>query len=151
MITAGVLVFLIIAGVGGGAWFYVTHVESAETDEQSAAREMAQVRERFKGVQPVFSMSARGPVVNRQPPARAGGNLQAIRVIGWNPDQRHLVHVTIPFWLFRLTPGNINILDGSEGTRTRVSLSKDELEGYGPTLLFDFTDEDGQHALIWSE
>ena len=97
-------------------------------------------------------MGANGPVLNRQrPPKPATGQLRSLQMLGWDRNDAELVRVTIPFWMIRMKPGDINV-SSSEGNRSvRLSLSADDLEGYGPTLLLDHTDDEGYHLVLWTE
>ena len=72
-------------------------------------------------------------------------------MLGWDCNDEELVRVTIPFWMIRMKPGDINVSSGDGNRSVRLSLSADDLEGYGPTLLLDHTDEEGYHLVLWTE
>ena len=50
-----------------------------------------------------------------------------------------------------MKPGNINVASDDQKRSVRLSLSADDLEGYGPTLLLDHTDDEGYHLVLWTE
>ena len=97
-------------------------------------------------------MKEERPVLVREPPnAPRAQALQRLHMIGWDPDREVLAHVTLPFWLVRMKPGNINLSASSAVPNVRVSLTVEELERYGPALVLDHTGDDGAHVLIWTE
>jgi hypothetical protein len=150
-VVAGIVVCTIVLFVGGAVWFFTSAIESSPADAAAADLSIEEVRGRFRGMQPVMAMEEKGPVLVRQPPNTAPArDLKSLHIIGWDPEDQRLAHVTIPYWLVRLKPGDIN-LSTRGGENVRVSLSVDDLERYGPALVMDHTDEDGEHILIWTE
>ena len=133
-------------------WFFTSAFELSPADEATAEARFQELRDRFRTVEPLFAMGPQGPYLNRQPPAkRATGQLRSLEMLGWDCNDSELVRVTIPFWMVRLKPGNINIASDDQTRSVRLSLSADDLEDYGPTLLLDHTDEEGYHLVLWTE
>jgi len=50
-----------------------------------------------------------------------------------------------------MSPGNFNLPSNGRQRNVRLSLNADDIEGYGPTLLLDHTDEEGYHLVLWTE
>ena len=152
LVIVGIAVCAVLLVAGGLVWFFTSALERSPVDEATAEARFQELRDDFPGVTPVFAMGPNGPVLNRQrPPKPATGQLRSLQMLGWDRNDAELVRVTIPFWMIRMKPGDINV-SASEGNRSvRLSLSADDLEGYGPTLLLDHTDEEGYHLVLWTE
>ena len=137
---------------GGLVWFFTSALERSPANEATAEARFQELRDRFSGVTPIFVMGPNGPVLNRKPPpTRATGQLRTMHLLGWDCNDEELVRVTIPFWMIRMKPGDINVSSSEGNRRVRLSLSADDLEGYGPTLLLDHTDEEGYRLVLWTE
>ena len=161
----GVALLLVMVGgalvVGGGYWFYRQVAPQAKTlDQADADREFDAVRARFGGRGPVFEFdeSGRGRTdVRIRPdaePTDAPGAIASIRAMVYNPRERTLLRFSVPFWVVRFAPdGKITIgedgriVEGGAGTPFTV----EELERFGPSLLVDDTDADGEQILVWTE
>ncbi len=152
LVIVGVAVCAVLLFAGGLVWFFTSALERSPADEATAEARFQELRYRFRGVTPVFEMGPNGPFLNRQRPSKAAtGQLRSMEMLGWDRNDAELVRVTIPFWMIRMKPGDINV-SSSEGDRSvRLSLSADDLEAYGPTLLLDHTDEEGYHLVLWTE
>ena len=152
LVVAGVTVFAITLFAGFVVWFFTSALERSPADEATAEARFRELRDRFRGVTPIFEMASNGPVLKRQPPPkRATGRLRSLEMLGWDCNDEELVRVTIPFWMVRMKPGNINVASNDQKRSVRLSLSVDDLEGYGPALLLDHTDEEGYHLMLWTE
>ena len=137
---------------GGLVWFFTSAFEVSPADEATAEARFQELRDHFREVEPIFTMGPNGPVLNRQPPPKpADGQLRRLEILGWDRNDEDLYRVTIPFWIIQMTPGGINVSSGEAKRSVRLSLSADDLEGYGPTLLLDHTDEEGYHLVLWTE
>ena len=152
LVIVGVAVFVVMLFAGVLVWFFTSAFELSPANEATAEASFQELRDRFREVTPIFAMGPNGPVLNRQPPAKkATGRLQSLQMLGWDSNDAELARVTIPFWMVRMKPGNINVSSSDGNRRVRFSLSADDLEGYGPTLLLDHTDEEGYHLVLWTE
>ena len=149
---AGVGVFVLMLFAGVLVWFFTSAFELTPADEATAEASFHELRGRFRDVTPIFAMGSNGPVLSRQLPANRGtGKLRSLEMLGWDRNDAELARVTIPFWMVRMTPGDINVSSGDGNRSVRLSLSADDLEAYGPTLLLDHTDEEGYHLVLWTE
>ena len=152
LVILGVAVCAVVLFAGGLFWFFTSALERSPADQATAEARFQELRDRFRGVTPIFAMGPNGPVLNRKaPPKRAAGQLRSLEMLGWDCNDSELARVTIPFWMVRLKPGGINVASGDQKRRVRLSLSVDDLEGYGPTLLLDHTDDEGYHLVLWTE
>ena len=148
----GVAVCAVLLFAGGLVWFFTSAFELSPADEAAAEARFQELRNHFREVTPIFAIGPHGPVLNRQPPPKpATGQLRSLEMLGWDRNDEDLYRVTIPFWMVRLKPGAINVSSGEDNRSVRLSLSADDLEGYGPTLLLDHTDEEGYHLVLWTE
>ncbi len=152
LVLTGVVVCTAILVAGVGVWFFTSAVESVAVDGSEAARSFADVRARFAGSEPVLVMADSRPQFTRQPPATPPAReLESLRLMAWDPDERQLANVTIPFWLVKLRDGPFSISASTFLPNVRVSIRAAELERYGPALLMDQSDQDGARVLIWTE
>src|SRR5918993_5702722 len=122
-----------IVVVGLAIWFFTSALESVPADEAQAARSFAEVRAKFGNRTPLLEVTDRGPVlVDKTGDRTAAGDIESVRVIAWNADEQKLATVSLPFWILRVTDGPINV-SASSATSTRLTVTADELERYGPT------------------
>jgi hypothetical protein len=152
LVSVGVAIGAGMLLAGGLFWFFTSALERTPADEATAGARFQELRDRFRGVTPIFVMGPHGPALDRKaPPKRATGQLRSLEMLGWDCNDSELVRVTIPFWMVRMKPGGINVASSDQKRSVRLSLSVDDLEGYGPTLLLDHTDEEGYHLVLWTE
>jgi hypothetical protein len=152
LVIVGIAVWPVLLFVGGLVWFFTSALDLSPADEATAEARFQELRDGFRGVTPVFAMGPNGPALTRQrPPTRATGQLRSLQMLGWDRNDAELARVTIPFWMIRMTPGDINVSAGTANRSVRLSISADDLEAYGPTLLLDHTDEEGYHLVLWTE
>jgi hypothetical protein len=80
-----------------------------------------------------------------------------MHVLHWQPDERSLTQLDLPFALLRLKDGPldiirfINVASGSYPMQSVVSIRISEIEQFGPTLLIDQQLEDDHRVLVWTE
>ena len=153
MIIVGVFVLLVILGLGSAVWLFTSTVDIGEADEASAVREFERIRARFAGVQPVIVVEDGEPTVARRPAeGTPRADLSTLRIVAWDPDDRTLARIDIPFWLLRLKSGPIEI-----GTshppfgNGNLGITVEELEQLGATLVLDHEDRDGDRVLAWTQ
>jgi len=152
LVIAGIIVCTVMLFAGVLVWFFTSALERSPADQATADARFQELRGRFRGVTPLFEMGPNGPVLKRQPPPKpATGRLRSLEMLGWDGNDEELARVTIPFWMIRMKPGNINVSSNDQERSVRLSLSADDLEDYGPTLLLDHTDEEGYHLVLWTE
>ena len=81
--------------------------------------------------------------------------LQALRVLAFDPRAGKLVRFSVPFWLLRLAPSH-NFTIGSKGDfdfdSDRLHLTVEDVERAGPGLILDTRDpRNGALVLVWTE
>ena len=148
---------LAVAAVGGTAYFFYHHINAQSASRESAEEQFAAARARFTGQKALIEMR-RGddPVVHQEMLAEAHSDakLQTLRVLAYDPDERKLVRVSIPFWLIRLMPGkHLSFLNdnGIDFDTERVRLTARDLERLGPSLILDEQDRHGAYVIVWTE
>ena len=148
---------LAVAVVGGTAYFFYRHINTQYTPRENAEQQFAEARARFAGKPPLIEIH-RGdvPTVHRELVERANSSakLESLRILAYDPGERKLVHVSIPFWLIRLAPGkNFSFLNdyGFDLDTDRVRLNAEDLELLGPSLILDEQDRHGAYVMVWTE
>jgi hypothetical protein len=74
-------------------------------------------------------------------------------VLAFDPDDSgRIERVTIPFWLLRLNlRGSTIDFNGARMDLEDLKLTVEDLERFGPTLLIDHANRDGERVLVWSQ
>src|SRR5215208_1285277 len=108
-VGAGVLVLVVGAALfGGAAWlvYQSSSIKSTPTTPERAAQELASVRARFAGQTPLITVDddEKASVVRRNRNSRAA--LTSLHVLSFDPREKHLQRITLPFWVLRLSPGS---------------------------------------------
>lgn len=151
----GVLLLCVIAVVGLGIWLFRSAVNTEASNEATASRAFEEVRGRFSAVGPVLEIRDRELVLLRKAPDAAPAHrIQTIHVLTWNPDEGNLTRITVPMWVLRMSDDPIDLsTDPRSGVSIRngISIRPEDIERYGPTLLVDHQDEDGERVLVWSD
>jgi hypothetical protein len=163
ILIASVIIVGVVAvtAVGGTAFFIYRHVNASFTPSENAETEFGQARGRFAGQQPLIELRRDDePVLHRdllKRQAEADGDgrkLESLRVLAYDPRERKLVRVSIPFWLLRLAPSKrFSFLNdnGIDFDSDRVRLTVEDLERRGPGLILDQKDRKGSQVLVWTE
>jgi hypothetical protein len=150
MIVVGAVVFLGVVTISLGAWFFASVFESTSADERAAAEAFNDIRGRFSGVSPVFFIvDGEDAVVRRQPPDVPAAPLRTLEIRHWDPDDEGITSVSLPFWVLRLKTGTFSV--GGRRHPGQLSISSDQIERYGPTLLVDHQGRGGDRLLVWTE
>ena len=72
--------------------------------------------------------------------------------MAFDPDEGHIVRVTIPFWLLRMKMRGAAIdLNGNRFDLEDMKLTVEDLERFGPTLIVDHRSTSGERVLVWSQ
>jgi hypothetical protein len=152
MTVIGVLAFLCIVGVSLGAWFFASVFEHDTADEPAATASFDDIRRRFAGVGPVFSIVGdERAEISREPSTAPGQTLQRLQVMAWDPDDRSMAKVTLPFWILRLKSGPLDLSQKVMIDHRHVNVTVEQIERYGPTLLVDHQGRGGDRLLVWTE
>lgn len=152
MIVVGVVICLVIVVAGSAVWFFASAYDAVPSDEASASREFEAVRQRLGNEPPVIAIQDRVAVLNRNAPEDvASRELQRVQILTWEPDEGRLSRITLPWWLIRIREGSFDVSTGPESDITRVQVSPEDIERYGPALLIEHTEPDGSRFLVWTE
>ena len=146
-----------VALVGGTVYMVSRHVKTELVGKNTAEQQFLQQRERFAGQQPLIELQGdigdERPIIHQRSENARKVDLQSIRVLVYDSHDGRLVHIDVPFWLFRLMPsGRVSSFGTSFNFESsRVRLTVDDLERYGPGLILDATDRRNAQVLIWTE
>jgi hypothetical protein len=157
-VVAGVVVVGILGIVAMAAfsvYFFSQHIDTREVSPGSAAREFDAIKERFADQKPLIELDEDGRL-ERTNPDRGGNENHSrpeqLHVLAFDPDDRRIVQVTIPFWLLRLKLGANRIdFNGRRMDLDDLKLTVEDLERFGPTLIVDHTTTSGERVLVWSQ
>ena len=162
LIILGIAALVVVVGVGlvavaGYVIYQQFAFQTTTASASSADDEFTQVAARFADQKPLLEIRDGEPVLNTQRP-RPGGKAQpieALHIMVWQPDERKLVKLNIPFWLLRMTKGRPIRLSGhQEGGGTdpvRLNITAEDLERYGPGLVMNHKDAGGDRVLVWAQ
>jgi hypothetical protein len=151
IVLAGVLV---LALVGGSAYFVARHVRTQLVSTDTAEAQFASARDRFSGQRALIELRKdRDPIVHRPAEDAQAAPIETVRATVYSPDSRKLVNVSLPVWLLRMAPGKrfsfmSNNLDFDS---RRVHLTLEDIERHGPGLILDEHDGRGARVLVWAE
>ena len=161
-IALGVVCLVVMVGaavIGGLA--YVAYqqfaLKQSVVEPADAAQQLDQLRAQFHAPARLqFAWKPDGPpdVTIQRPPTNSTASLTSLHVAAFDPHERHLVRVTMPFWLVRVAFGKMRIagaeilnhLDTPSGRLTPA-----DIEAFGPGLLVDDKRQDGTQVLIWTD
>jgi hypothetical protein len=159
LIILGISAFVLIVGVGLlGVVGYVIYQQFAfqakSATEMSADEEFAQIVAKFEGQKPYLVIKDGEPVVSEEPATAPGKPVEALHVIVWDPDERKVVKLNIPFWLLRMTKGQpikLSSDDDPGAESVKLKITAEDLERRGPGLVLDYKEASGQRVLVWAQ
>ena len=71
--------------------------------------------------------------------------------MAWDPDDRNMVRVTLPFWILRLKSGPLDLSQKVMVNHRHGDVTVEQIERYGSTLLVDHQGRGGDRLLVWTE
>jgi len=159
VIIIGSAAFLLIVVVGlvavaGYVIYQQFAFKATTTTEQMADEEFRKVAARFDGQKPYLVIRDGTPAVSSENGPAPGKPVAAIHILVWNPDDRKVVRLNVPFWLLRMTKGHpikLSSTQDSEGRPMRLNLTADDLERRGPGLILDHKEASGERVLVWAQ
>jgi hypothetical protein len=158
--VAFIVVIAILAAVGTGLWFFLSHRESTSASAQLADAEFSQLRVRFSHQQPLVDMNRREPL-DAPVVSRAIVPLRSFHTVIF--DTRggpRIVRITVPYWFARRFAGRdrefrwlgqLTFLDDTEFDPEAIRLSLDQLEQRGPGLVAYRQHPSGGQFISWVE
>jgi len=163
LIILGSAIFIVVVGVGliavAGYFIYQQFAFQATTATAvSAEEEFTKAAARFTGQRPLLEIVDGEPKLNKErvKPGGKVAKIEALHLLVWQPDERKLVKLNIPFWILRMTRGRPIRLGSRHGDQDegrdsmRLNITAAELESYGPGLVIDHIDEGGDRVLVWA-
>ena len=159
-VIAVVALFVIgvIAMAGAGVYFVSKQMHVQTATPAAAEREFDALRDRLKGKQPLLEIDEDGDIVRNNideallnaPPTP--GQLAALHIVVWDAGDEKLVRLEIPFWLMRLKKGPVGLITETGHIQSRdLTLTVDDLERLGPSVLIDHRDRRGTRVLAWTQ
>ncbi len=154
---SGVLAMVVAVGAGVGltvfgilAYRAVT-VERADAPE--ALRRFAAIRATVGGAAPLLMLDGAGRVARRQePPAGPRARPARLGVLAYRARDQRLLTADVPFWFFKLKgPAAQFAVRGTGLDLERLQITAADLERYGPAVVIDHTNRDGDRLLVWTE
>jgi hypothetical protein len=147
---------LCVVGIAGaGFYFFTKHFDTRVVSREGAATEFERVKLQFTGQKPLIELDDRGHFLRAnsdrtaQPNARRPDQLY---VLAFDPDDERIVKVTIPFWLLRFKSRRATVdFNGGRFDLEDLKLTVEDLERFGPTLIFDHKNARGERVLVWSQ
>jgi len=151
--VVGILGFVVVVCVAAAAWFFIAVFERGPSDEQAVISELADIRQRFGGAPAVFALDedAEDVRVMREPPHGPAAELNTLHALVWNPEKSAVARRPLPFWLLRLKKGPIDLTAQTAAATNRLHLTVADVERYGPAVLVDFEDHDGERLFVWTD
>ncbi len=162
LIILGVVLFLLVVGAGlavtaGYLLYRQFDVETVSTSTPD--EEFETVIARFEGREPFIEINREGPpTVHRENQQPQPTPLSKLNVLVWEPREDRLVRFSVPFWLVRLTGGKGFTVgdrhgdeDGFVFGNVHVKVTAADLEKFGPGLIVNHQEKDGERVLVWTE
>jgi hypothetical protein len=159
-IVGGVAVLLVFVAIGGvlfGAAWFREHVDVAETTTESADTAFGEVVQRYAGKPPLIEMRGSIPVpsaalqTSGPRPAEGAAAITSIHVLAWNPRDRKLARIELPFWLVRMKDTPIQFGEYASGLDEKIRLRASDIERNGPGIIVDMVRPAGERALVWAQ
>jgi hypothetical protein len=143
----------LVAMAAAGVWFAKTHIDVRSAPTAVARSEFESVRDRFASQKPLIELDEDGDFLRANTDRPAGDRRpESLNVMAFNPRDGRIVKVSIPFWLLRFKAHGRIMVDGRGNIDLEeLHLTVDDLERYGPTLILDHKNEEGERVLVWSQ
>jgi hypothetical protein len=151
----GLGVLCVIGMAGVGFYFFSQHFDTKVVSRESAGAEFERVKVQFTGQKPLIEIDERGRFLRAnadraaKPTAKRPDQLY---VLAFDPDDERIVKITIPFWLLRFKARGATVdFNGGRFDLEDLKLTVEDLERFGPTLIFDHKNTRGERVLVWSQ
>ena len=157
-IGGGIAILLVFLAIGAAvvsvAWFRENIEVAQGTSPAAAAKAFDDAKSRYTDPRPVveFDKDRRPTFVQGIDTRRNAGTVNALHVLAWDADARALATVTLPMWLLRLKSGPIQFGEYASGFDDHgVRLSPEDLERYGPGVVFELETAAGSRVLLTTQ
>ena len=140
-------VFVVLAGVGG--YYFLRHLETADSNEADALKRIESIRGRFPERPPLVEIvnpQAGDIRINKQThPERKEATV--LHVFTWNAEDGEKLETDVPLWLMRFS--SVNVLSRLGLAPSRYRLVVADIERYGPGLVALYKRPGHSHVLVW--
>lgn len=157
-IALGVGVVVVMVGaalIGGLAWVAYQNfsLNTEQITQEDASGEFERLRARFAGQQPLISLPAGGEPTIARRVAPGPSTLEWLHVVSYDPADRTIARLRLPFWLLRLSPGDgeVTISGDAVPELRRAKITLHDIEAAGPGLVLDHAETDGRRVFVWAE
>jgi hypothetical protein len=155
-----IVAIAILAVIGTGLWFFLSHRDSISASAQVAEAEFSQLRARFSNEQPLVDMNRREPL-DAPVVSQAIVPLRSFHTVIFDTrGGQRIVRITVPYWFARPFAGRnrefrwlgqLTFLDDTEFDPEAIRLSLDQLEQRGPGLVAYYQHPSGGQFISWVE
>jgi hypothetical protein len=149
----GVLALFVVAG--SGIYFVNHHIRAERSTGPDAIRAFESVLGTMAPARPLYELDGSDePRLTRPLAELPAGTLRSdtLWMLAWDPDQDRLIKISLPFWILRLGHQKMRVVRSARSfDLERLNLDVEELERIGPTLVFDFRNQDGVRVLVWTQ
>lgn len=153
VVVVGILGIIAMAGIS--LYFFSQHVETREVSASAAAGDFEEVLKRFQKQEPLIELDEQGDFAKSNPDRPAAPSASApesLHVMAYDSSDGRIVRLKIPFWMLRLRAGETTIdLNGHRMDLEDLKLTVEDLERFGPTLIVNHRNPDGDRVLVWSQ
>ena len=148
---AALIAVAFIALAGTGAFFVFRHMEKRTGPEREAAQAIDAVKARFGSRAPLIEVvNAHTADIRINRPADASTTaVDTIHIINWKSETGELVRFEVPLWLARFSSVNIRSQIGV--TPAKFRLTVDDIQRYGPGIIFDYGSQGAFRMLVWAD
>jgi hypothetical protein len=79
------------------------------------------------------------------------GPARSVNVLSYDPRERELTRLSVPFWLVRKAEGHVDLdeLGDERAERALRALKMRDLERAGLGALVEVAEDDGERVLVW--
>jgi hypothetical protein len=152
-LSAGAII--LVSAAGAGMYFISHHVEAAHASGADAISAFDAVLASLHSPRPLYEIDADDRLrVSRaiEDLPTGSSHPQSLRILTFDPDDQRLVHVSLPFWMLRLTRAKFHVTGADRAfDLRRLNLDGAELQRIGPALVLDFRDREGARVLLWTQ
>lgn len=152
IVILGILGVVAMAGVG--FYFFSQHFDTKVVSRENAGEEFEEVKARFAKQKPLIELDEHGRFLRANVDRPANPNTKVpdqLYVLAFDPGDRRIVRVNLPFWMLRLKAHGTVDFNASKLDLEDLKLTVEDLERFGPTLIVDHQGTSGERVLVWSQ
>jgi hypothetical protein len=150
----GAGVFVLVAMAAASVYFVSKHVESSASTNAQALDAFDSITGAFPGRRALYELDAQEhPHLTAELSSIPTASVRptALMVQAWNPENQRLIRLTLPLWLLKLGPEQVQVSSKHEFDFRKLSLDINELERIGPAIVLDYRHQDGGRVLLWTK